>query len=332
MILADNGIDATFNVSEVQSWMRCPFRWWACWVMNKVPIHEAQPLSFGKLIHRIFEDYYTGYGTDHFGGPATMVGAIERQRYLWVLKMAETTDPVDLVVGEKVLKQLDDLTEALVQWKDTLTPDVEEDGDQHIHCLEVETPFEFNLGNGLRARGRPDRMAVEYGTLWHKQHKALAAGTHFGVFTDLAKRSYHEHLYAEAEHEKYPQYKVGGTQFNLIRKLKYRTKVTKNNPLGEVKQLNEMFCQLPMSIDLESPLHEHVMDSIRYHANNMRRTQLLWLNEGRIPAPNETMNGGQFGNSPDDYYRVLTGEIELDDPRYFGPREDTYAPPEGDAE
>jgi hypothetical protein len=40
------------------------------------------------------------------------------------------------------------------------------------------------------------------------------------------------------------------------------------------------------------------------------------------------MNGGMYGNSPDEYFRVLTGEYELDDPRYFKTREDTYAGPE----
>jgi hypothetical protein len=306
-----------FNISEMQDFQRCRFRWWAKWVMDFVPAHEAQPLGFGKLIHRIFESFHLGL---------SMADSIAQHRGNWLSLMATTTDEVDIAVGTKVLKQLDDLTEALLLWHDTYP--VEYD-------LEVEVPFEMELGNGLVARGRPDRVAVRHGLLWHVQHKALASGTHFGVFTDLAKRSYHEHLYAEALMAKYKGSVkgYGGTQFDLIRKLKYRTKVTKANPLGECKRYEEMFQQVPVAIDLESPLHEHVMESIKAHAREMCQARIRWNTHGEVPAPNENMNGGAYGNSPDEYFRVLTGEYELGDPRYFKKREDTYETPEGsDAE
>jgi hypothetical protein len=304
-----------FNISEMQDFQRCRFRWWAKWVMDWVPLHEAQPLSFGKLIHRIFETYS--------GGQCDMLECINLHRGNWLSLMATTNDEVDIAVGLKVLKQLDDLTEALVQWHDTYPFEIE--------CIEAEVPFEIDLGDGLVGRGRPDRVAVRHGLLWHVQHKALASGTHFGVFTDLAKRSYHEHMYAEGLMVKYAgQFKgYGGTQFDLIRKLKYRTKVTKANPLGECKRYEEMFQQVPVNIDLDSPLHEHVMDSIRHHAREMRSCRHRWLSIGEVPAPNENMNGGAYGNSPDEYFRVLTGEYELGDPRYFKKREDTYETPEG---
>lgn len=311
------------NVSEVQQWMRCPFRWWAGWVMNKVPVGSSQPLEFGKLIHRIFEDYHTMKTPD-------MLVAISRARIDWINQMENAgllgLGISDIAVGTKVLKQLDDMTEALVQWHDIYTFD--------IVCLEAEVPFELELGDGIIARGRPDRVAVRDGLLWHVQHKALAAGTNFAIFTDLAKRSYHEHLYAKALWAKYKgKFRgYGGTQFDLIRKLKYRTKITKANPLGECKEYKEMFQQMPMSVDLESPLHHHVMDSLKYHIQSMRRARAEWRSFGIIPAPNENMNGGMYGNSPDAYFRVLTGEIELDDPRYFMEREDTYTTPEGSAE
>jgi hypothetical protein len=303
------------NISEMQDFERCRFRWWAKWVMNYVPKHEAQPLGFGKLIHRVFETYHNGVNP--------MVDSIQSQRQSWLDQMAVTTDQVDIAVGTKVLKQLDDLTEALVQWGDIYT--FEEP------CLEVEVPFEIDLGDGIVGRGRPDRVAVRDGLLWHVQHKALAAGTHFGVFTDLAKRSYHEHLYAEALIAKYiGQYKgYGGTMFDLIRKLKYRTKITKANPLGECKRYEEMFQQVPVAIDLDGPVHQHVMSCIKQHGQQMRQCRLDWQAHGTIPAPSENMNGGAFGNSPDEYFRVLTGEYELGDPRYFKQREDTYETPEG---
>jgi hypothetical protein len=94
-----------------------------------------------------------------------------------------------------------------------------------------------------------------------------------------------------------------------------------------------MFQQVPVAIDLDSPLHEHVMDSIKTHAREMRQARIRWNVHGEVPAPNENMNGGAYGNSPDEYFRVLTGEYELGDPRYFKRREDTYETPEGsDAE
>ncbi len=313
-----------FNVSEMQDFQRCRFRWWAKWVQNYVPKHEAQPLGFGKLIHRIFETYH--------GGQYNMAECIALHRTEWVTKM-ETAgmnglDIVDISIGTKVLKQLDDITEALVLWQDVYP--------MEIDCLEVEEPFEIDLGDGIVGRGRPDRVAVRHGLLWHVQHKALAAGTHFAVFTDLAKRSYHEHLYAEALWKKYKCHVAvrgyGGTHFDLIRKLKYRTNITKANPLGKCKDYEEMFQQVPMSVDLDSPLHHHVMDSIKQHAAEMRACRTLCA-AGFIPAPNENMNGGAFGNSPDEYFRVLTGEYELGDDRYFKQREDTYETPEGsDAE
>lgn len=306
-----------FNVSEMQDFTKCRFRWWAKWVMNYVPKHEAQPLGFGKLIHRIFETYHSG--------EYKISECITLHRGHWLGMMATSTDEVDVAVGTKVLKQLDDLTEALVQWQDIYTFD--------NPCLEAEVPFEVELGDGIVGRGRPDRVAVRDGLLWHVQHKALAAGTHFAVFTDLAKRSYHEHLYAEALFRKYRTMVrgYGGTQFDLIRKLKYRTKITKANPLGECKRYEEMFQQIPLSIDLDGPLHQHVMDSIRQHAQEMRACRKLCAG-GFIPAPNENMNGGMFGNSPDEYFRVLTGEYELGDDRYFKQREDTYETPEGSEE
>jgi hypothetical protein len=220
-----------------------------------------------------------------------------------------------MTVVLKAIETLDDLTEALLLWKDTYTFE--------IPCLEVEVPFEFELMPGVLLRGRPDRVGIMDGMLWHVQHKALAAGTHFGIYTDLAQRSYHEHSYMEALAWKYPQYRVGGTLFDLIRKLKYRTYVGKRNE--KVKTYEEMFMQFPMSISLDSPLHEHVMTSICQHVTGMQRQREMWNVVRHVPAPNEAANGGYFHNKPDEYFKVLTGQIQLDDDRYFRARVDTYA-------
>jgi hypothetical protein len=44
-----------------------------------------------------------------------------------------------------------------------------------------------------------------------------------------------------------------------------------------------------------------------------------------MPLPNEKLNGGWIGNTIDPYFRVLQGEIDLKDDRWFKDREDTYA-------
>lgn len=294
------------NVSEINDFANCRFRWWAKWIMGREPIHDSVPLNFGTLLHRIFEEHNEGM---------TMEAAIRRRRAVAVAEMNVEMDTFNREVMAKAIKTLDDLTEALLLWKDQYPFE--------IPCLEVENSFEYHLMPGVVLRGRPDRVGVMDGRIWHVQHKGLAAGTHFGIYKDLAQRSYHEHSYLHVLAEKYPQYKVGGTLFDLVRKLKYRTYVGKKNET--TKSYEEMFMQFPMSIELDSPVHLHVMSCIKSHIGEMLRVRADWTKYGLIPAPNEAANGGFFHNKPDEYFRVLTGEIELDDPRYFRARVDTYA-------
>lgn len=294
------------NITSVNDFAMCRFRWWAKWIMNRVPIHDSIPLTFGRMGHTIFEEVHKGLGS--------FKEVIQSNRAEWLTQAMTETDTFNHDVGMKAIQILDDLTEALPLWKDGY--------EFEIPCLEVEQPFEFNLMSNVILRGRPDRVGVMNGAIWHVQHKFLGPQTHFSVFLDLAKRSYHEHSYMEALHQKYPQYTVGGTLFDLVRKLKYRTNVGKKNET--VKKYEEMFMQCPMSIDLDSPLHHHVMDSIKAHVVDMQLVEMQFKNFGLIPPPNEGANGGYFHNLPDDYYYVLIGERELDDDRYFKPRVETY--------
>jgi hypothetical protein len=198
--------------------------------------------------------------------------------------------------------------------------------------LEIESPFEFIHPREpqIMLRGRPDRVGIYAGRLYHVQNRSLAAGVNFPLYLELSKRSYHEHLYAEAIAKKYPDYPYGGTFFNLYRKLKYRKKATKaqetkGEPGEIVHQISELFWQHPMGIDLESQLHKNVMGSILDHAVAMIDTEAAYKTHGIIPPPNEKLNGGPYGNTLDPYYRVLTGEIQLSDDTYFKNREDTYS-------
>lgn len=314
------------NVSEVQDFMRCKYRWWAKWVMNRVPRVTATPLTVGKLIHSVFED--------HLQNQTPMKDAVAARRSEFLNTMSTETNIKLIERGREALDVLDGLTEALEQWRDTFEMD--------YPVVEVETPFEWPDPEikDLIWIGRPDRTSFHRGYVWHNQIKNLAAGVNFAVFTDLQQRSYHEHLYAEAltarycgpsgftlpdgEHFPPGALKYGGTLFTLVRKLKYRTNVTKNNPEGKVKNITEMFWQSPMAIDLDGDTHKHVMRSLRQHARSIREAQEEWYAFGTVPPPNENMNGGSFGNSPDEYFRVLTGDASLDDNRLFMDREDTY--------
>lgn len=298
------------NVSAINQFSRCRFRWWAQFVMNQVPREEAKPLAFGRLLHLVFEE--------HAKGVMSMQQAIDKWQVEWHNLAMQSTDSFERTVRLEALGQLGELEEALGQWKDAY--------EFETPVLEAEQPFELAhpKDDSIILVGRPDRCAVMAGKIWHVQNRGLAASINFGIYTELAKRAYHEHTYAEALTRKYPEYPYGGTVFNLVRKLKYRTKITKKNPEGKKKELSEMFFQFPMSIDLKSPLHEHVMDCVLDYAYQMRTAEKEWRDHRTIPSPNESENGGMYHNKPDVFFRVLTGDIELSDPQYFKKRIDPY--------
>jgi hypothetical protein len=148
----------------------------------------------------------------------------------------------------------------------------------------------------------------------HVQNRGLAAGINFGMYTRLAKRHYHEHLYAEALNLK-------GTVFNLVRKLKFRTYA--GTAREAVKTADEMFFQSVVTVG--QPTHAAVMAALRQHVTEMMRAEMEWRQYGVVPAPNEKMNGGYGGNSEDPYFKLLIGEVTLDDEDVFKDREDPYA-------
>lgn len=320
------------NVSEVQDFMRCRYRWWAKWVMNRVPRVTATPLTVGKLIHSVFED--------HLRDGVPMGDSLVKHRRAFMDEMDKETNPLIVTRGYEALAVVDGLDEALRQWRDEYK--------MEYPVIEVEVPFSYPDPEilGLTWVGRPDRVSIHEGKIWHNQIKNLAAGVNFAVYIDLQQRSYHEHLYAEALFDRYKggitlpdgdwfhptEKSVGGTMFTLVRKLKYRTGVTKNNPEGKVKPLSEMFWQTPMAVDLNSRLHRDVMDAMRGHARMILDARYAWDKYQTPPPPNEHMNGGAFGNSPDEYFRVLTGDATLDDDTLFMDREDTYNKEEDNAE
>lgn len=289
------------NVSSVQDFMQCRFRWVCRWVLNRVPRHEPAALSEGKILHLIFEDFLTGRAPTMFDAVGARIAQAKHEG-----------------APEKAIEGLMDRADALAQWTDHYEWD--------IPILEIEEPFEIEhpLDPRFRIKGRPDRRAVREGLQWHVQNRGLAAQMNFGTYMELATRHYHEHVYAVAGAEKYPQFPVGGTFMNLVRKLKYRTNVGKKNE--KVKTLAQMFYQHPLVIDLKSQLHEHVMLSLLEHMKAMRWTENEFKLHGTVPPANEKLNGGFNGSTIDPYFRVLTGKVDLADDTLFKDRDDMYAP------
>jgi hypothetical protein len=305
------------NVSSVQDFMQCRFRWYCKWVLNRVPRKEGDALMLGKVIHTIFEEHARGHWP-------LQESATRMQAKL--SSDMKDMQPWDRVVAEGVIKKLGELHEAWPLWHDMYEMDVP--------VLEVEEPFTIEFPNMPHVvfRGRPDRVCVMAGQVWHVQNRGLAATMNFATYARLAKRHMHEHLYAEHLARKYLDMgSYGGTLFNLVRKLKFRTNEGKKNE--KTRTGAEMFWQHPMSINLTSTNHHRVMSDLFYHVNEMIRVEneakgAAWHGltiKPRIPAPNDKLNGGYSGSSEDPYFKLMIGEIKLDDNEWFKDREDTYA-------
>ena len=306
------------NVSSIQDFMQCRFRWWCKWVKNRVPRAGSPALDAGKLLHVIFEDHFQN------GVPLYDAGTFHFDRFTEQFK--DLAGP-DLAVATKAAKVIDDMIGAFPLWEDKYA---------FTEILEVEQPFEIVLpefSKEILWRGRPDVMGRYANKIWHRQNRGLASGMNFGTYLNLAKRHYHEHLYAEYAVQKYKKKNrkrgggdkvaYGGTIFNLVRKLQYHTNVGKKNE--KTKTAAEMFFTMPMSVDVTSPLHKSVMMAMVQHVEEMQWVEKRWNESQYIPAPNEKMNGGYGGNAEDPYFRVLIGAVSLDDDTVFKDREDTYA-------
>jgi hypothetical protein len=207
----------------------------------------------------------------------------------------------------------------------------------------VEQPFEAWLTSGARFRGRPDRVVVAYGKVFHMQHKTAGASTKMDTFLTLASQKYHELLYGRYLKKKYgpkrdengeimynadgtmvdPGLEYGGSIYNIVRKLKYRSKqVTKTEPKGKILHTpGEMLFQSIIPID---PIQQQqAYDEVNALSILMDRTMDMYLTEKLIPR-NRRLDGGMHGNSLDLYTLVAMGELSLDDDSKFMDREETY--------
>ena len=298
------------NVSSVKQFYQCRFRWWAQFVMNRVPLITPAALDGGKILHRAFERFEHSKTGDLGAAMAAECKAFRAQ--------IPNEHPACRETLEKAVQPFEDVIEACRLWRDKFPVTT---------VLEVEKAHEWPdpVLKNVTWIGRPDKAVVSGGRIWSIQRRGLAASKNFATYVRLQLRSYHEHLYAEMLADYYAELgrKYGGTMFDLLRKLKFRTNVGKKNEA--TKTAEEMWYQQPMVIDLKGAIHRSVMMSLRQHARDMIEAMDDWKYHGNIPAPNEDQNGGYGGNSQDPYFRVLIGEITLDNNEWFKDREDQYA-------
>ena len=298
------------NVSSVKSFLKCRRRWYYEWVLDRVPRKGQKALTFGKLLHEVFEA--------HFKTGISMKSAInlhitQLQEYVGT-EGPDTQEERDDILA--AVADLETLREPLEMWKD-----------QYVvgRTLEVEEAFEFPhpKNSNIIIRGRPDRVAIIFGKLFHIQNRSLAPGKNIGMYTQLMQRDMHELIYSYALQKKYPEFEYGGTLFNLVRKLKYRSKPTKAEPEGKIMHgLPEILGQYMMHVDEEQV--QKALDDLLWVAQEMRKTVKDW-EEGRFPASNRDMDAGFFGNTKDAYFEVLKhGEHLLYDDAMFKPREVMY--------
>jgi hypothetical protein len=299
------------NISSVQDFMQCRYRWVRKWVDNRVPRDSGRALTFGKLLHLVFEEHLAN------GMPMEQAIDVHSSAYREAVTALADDDPE----RRTALEAVDDLAayrEPLSMWQDHYPV---------MPAFEVEQAFEVPhpLDPSIILRGRPDRVAPMWGKLFHVQNRSLGQGVNFGLYCELAKRHLHEHVYAYALQQKYPSIPYGGTLMNLLRKLKYRGVPTKKDPEGKVLHgVNELLWQ--GIVEINPARTTEMLRNVLYWATEMRKTEHDYRAHGVIPPPNEKLNGGPFGNSMDPYFRVLEGEIALDDDAYFKNREDMYAP------
>jgi len=281
------------SVSSILDFQNDRLRWAYRWLDNRVPRAVPQALVVGKIIHSSFEKAFT---------EGLNVGEA----------LARILPPEAPLGEEKAHEELLGLVEPLKFWKDNFPVE---------RVLEVEEPFEFPVQD-LTFQGRPDRVAVVFGKAFHVQNKSVGAQTNLATYITLAGRALHELLYGHHLEKKYAL-PFGGTIYNIVKKLKYRSKVvSKAEPLGKIINTPEsMFLQTVIGLDPEQK--ELALRELNWYATEMKHTAESYF-EGSLIGSNRNLDAGHYGHGIDLYTRVMLGEISLDDDRYFMDREETY--------
>lgn len=283
------------TVSEIQDFLRCRWRWYAKWVLNRVPRRYSDALILGTAVHDILEDHLKGRSLEDAFAEVS-----------WNLASAKHPDPGLAFATAVAHKDLQRYRPQILAWRDL----------HKVETLAVEEQFELPLHGPVDSlwsfRGRPDRPVLMGGKVWHMQHKTLAGTKSPITYAQFLARSLHETLYGWYCRDHYP-YEYGGSIINMIQK---RALKDGEDPMRAIHQV-----PVPLTgWDLDV-----AHTRLRLIVNDMRREE----ERGRVHGiwalyDNPQEDAGPFMNSLDGYLPVLRGKASLDDDALFMLREETY--------
>jgi PD-(D/E)XK nuclease superfamily protein len=294
------------STSEMEDFLRCQWRWYAKWRLNRVPRAWSTALILGTAVHDIFERHFAL-------GTSLDVAHLEEQKRL--LDIAHTEpDPDKAVAYARANQELIKYRDQIVDFRDKYPID---------ETLEVEEAFELSLLTDFRSpqpvewvlRGRPDRPVRIGDVVYHMQHKTVAISKPVHVYTQYLSRSMHEGLYGYHLSKKYSErgLRYGGSIVNLIRK----GTATAKHPLE--------------TLGFQTMIRVDEVDRQRAYmrataiASEMADSQRFAAHAGiNALVDNPLEDDGFYGNTLDGYLPALTGKAKLDDDHYFMDREETY--------
>lgn len=293
------------SVTEMKDFLRDRWRWYAAWVLNRVPRRHQTALDVGKAFHRAMELHLT------LGMPPAGAHTVVLQEMQAALDNARREgryeDADDLL---KALREFTQLASHMAAFRDAW---------KFERTLAIEKPLEgpsliVRNEKRWRIRGIPDRVVVMQGKTWHVQNRALDGKRNIILYNELLARDMHENLYAWLIQHAYPDWEHGGTLLNVVRKLK-----AERNPESA------LWYQQPVGIDSFSVAR--AVQRARLIAMEMANSEELAEKFGHDALiDNPGLDGGWYGNSRDGYVDVLFGRATLQDDTLFRDREETYGP------
>jgi len=289
------------TVSEMQDFLKCQWRWYAKYRLNRVPRKWSPALILGTAVHDIFERHFNG---------DLLPDAFAEVSYQ-LAKSLRHLDPAEGAAARQAHAELQKYRPQIVGFTDRMRID---------ETLEVEKAFELPLmaRRDWVLQGRPDRVVRVGDVVYHYQHKTLAANRSLDTFSQLVQRSMHEGLYGYYLAQKYNgSLTYGGTILNVVMK-----KVVEDPTKGGFQTI----------IQVDAIDRDRAYVRARGIVAEMERAE-RFAEHGGINAllDNPLEDGGPFGNSLDGYLPALTGRRTLDDPMYFMDREERYEPQGTDA-
>ena len=147
-----------FSASELDAYVRCPFRFFARWLLDltrvEEPEEEITPQDKGSALHAIFREFYAEWRNDHASGRVTKDDRDEALARLTAIARREfASRPYRGLVWEKfverLLKPVSPTQKALPGLFDTFV-------DAEIHSMRPDTActphrFEFGFGHQRHA-------------------------------------------------------------------------------------------------------------------------------------------------------------------------------------